>query len=325
MVYDLDPQIYREVSPLLSTKNESELVKFYKDLAEAESVGMFTVSPKELIGREIDKLQKILSNSQRTDLKRIERRIVELKGALEYFEERRVSEHKVLERDFSNELNIKHDFFSKKIYENDQYRDYELTNNRRLRMRMIHPDKEEAILGADLIYEIFDLLNNQVRFVHLQYKMWEDGKLYFSEGNMKDQIGKLNSKICKLGYCVDHAGSKVSNSYRMPYCCAFLRPTNRIQNPDSQLKSTGLHIPICEVLKKMNGEAKLERKGINAISISNNIFDEMFISNSLGSRWLTITGLEKFYEANQIQSFTNRIRVHAQEVQLYAEEEKRNK
>ena len=107
----------------------------------------------------------------------------------------------------------------------------------------------------------------------------------------------------------------------MPYCCAFLRPTNRIQNPDNQLKSTGLHIPICEVLKKIGNDVKLLKKEINSISISNRIFEEMFISNSLGSRWLSITELEKFYEFNEIRSFTNRIRVHAQEVQIYSEEE----
>ena len=209
VLYDLDPILYKKVTSLLSTKNESPTVQFYKDLAIAESVGMFQQSPENLIIKDIEKYQKLLNDSQRTDLKTIERKVLELKGGLEFFEERRVSEHKVLERDFNTHLELKHDFFGKKIYENDQFRDYQLPGNRTLRLRMIHPDKEEHILGADLIYEMFDLLKKEVRFVHLQYKMWEDGKLYFSEGNMKDQIIKLNNKICKSGYCQDVSGSRI--------------------------------------------------------------------------------------------------------------------
>jgi len=320
MVYDLDSEIYDQIVNLLSTKNESDIVKYYKQMAVAKSEGLFQYQPSDLINQAIKEHQELLKTTT-TDadkLKFIKRKIQELKAALDYFTPRKISEHKILQRDFS--LEPKHEFFRKKLYERDEYKDYELTDHRILRLRMLHPDKEEAIIGADLIYEYFDLLKEEVRFIHLQYKTWDEQVLYLNQGNIKDQLMKLQSNVCKSGFCSDLNGNKFPSNYRLPYCSAFFRPTNKIQSVDSSLHSTGNHIPVCEVLKILQSDPKLTRKNMKGNYLTSDHFTDLFISNILGSRWIQMSTLENYYEQKGISSLTQNIRIHAQEVQTYGEE-----
>ncbi|MDD3878331.1 MAG: hypothetical protein PHT69_17055 [Bacteroidales bacterium] len=320
MVYDLDEKLYAHVVKLIETKNESDTVKYYKQKAIAKSEGLFQFSPTDIIQEEINEHQDLLEKSNDPDsLKFIKSKIRELKGALEYFQPRRISEHKILNRDFNSTL--KNEYFNNKIYENECFKDYELSDDRILRLRLLHPDKEEEILGADLIYEYFDLLEDKVRFVHLQYKTWEEKTLYLNQGNITAQINKMIDSICNSGFCRDNIGNKYSDNYRLPYCSAFFRPTNKIQENDSRLISTGIHIPMCEVIKLMNKEGKITYSNIRDNYITYKNFTDLFISNLLGSRWIPISMLEKYYKEKNINAFTGRLRVHAQEVKTYSEEE----
>lgn len=216
----------------------------------------------------------------------------------------------------------RHEYFQKKLYENAKVKDYELSGNRILRLRLLHPDKAERIIGSDLVYEQFDLDNQKVRFIHLQYKTWNTNTLYFTQGNIIDQVNKLDENLCKSGFCSSLDGNKYSKNYRFPFCSAFLRPTSHLTKPDSSLVSTGIHIPICMVKKIQETEKKIDKKNSAGKSIGHNIFEELFIDQHIGSRWLSFNELESFYSSKGITNELGRIRVHAQEVFFKSESEK---
>lgn len=84
---------------------------------------------------------------------------------------------------------------AEKFFETDNYVDYKIAKDRFLRIRLLHPDKAEHILGADLIYEQYDVDTEKVRIAVLQYKTWENGVLYFSQGSIfpyRDSNARLN-------------------------------------------------------------------------------------------------------------------------------------
>ena len=126
--------------------------------------------------------------------------------------------------------------------------------------------------------------NWKVRFVHLQYKTWDTNTLYFTQGNLIEQINKLDTNLCQSGMCVSVNGNKNSRNYRFPFCSAFLRPTSNLIKPDSTLVSTGIHIPICMVKKIQLKDKKVDKKNSKGKSIEHNIFEELFIENHIGSQ-----------------------------------------
>ncbi len=313
LINDISPEMHSSISSLLTKTNESEIVKYYKQKADAISKETnSTISPAQIIEKDIKEEKRLLEFGETNHL--IQRKIFELESALEYFQPEDISENYILNHDFS--LPLRHEFFQKNLYQSAKVKDYKLTNNRILRLRLLHPDKAERIIGSDLVYEQFDLNTGKVRFIHLQYKTWDTNALYFSQGNMIDQIEKLDAHICKSGFCNNKNGTKHSNSYRFPYCSAFLRPTSYITKPDASLISTGIHLPICMVNKIRKNDKKIDRHNISGRSIGSRLFEDLFIDKHIGSRWITIDELEKFYNDKGITSETGRIRVHAQEVMI---------
>lgn len=320
LINDISPEIHTDISNLLTKTNQSEIVKYYMQKAEAISKDTNAkISPEQLIEKDLKEERRLLQVGDTTNL--IQRKIYELESALEYFHPEDVSENYILNHDFT--LTHKHEFFNKKLYDSAKVKDYGLSGNRILRVRLLHPDKAERVIGSDLVYEQFDLINQKVRFIHIQYKTWNTKALYFSEGNIIDQIAKLDKNICQSGYCQNEKGSKHSENYRFPYCSAFLRPTSFLTKPDSSLISSGIHIPICMVKKiKQADNKKIDRKNSAGKSIGHTIFEELFIDKHIGSPWISIDELEKFYKEKGITSETGRIRIHAQEVISQSDEEK---
>ncbi|MCT8341235.1 hypothetical protein MG296_14305 [Flavobacteriaceae bacterium TK19130] len=313
LIHDLNADVYEEISDLLARKNESDWVKFFKEKAAALSIDGEEITPSEVIEKELKELEEIVAKDKSKRF--LNKRILNYKAALEYFQPRKVSEHKILNRDFY--LAERPDFkVSETLYKDDEYVDYKLQDDRILRLRLLHPDKPEHIIGADLIYEQFNLATNQARFLVLQYKTWNMSSLNLSSGNIASQFEKLDNNICKSGFCSNSKGKRTSKGYRFPYCSAFLRPTSYIVSGDSKLVSTGIHVPICEVLKIKETNKSLNKKNSKGKAISYKIFDELYVENMLGSRWLTFKELEEFYDSKEILSYTNRIRVHAQEVKI---------
>lgn len=160
--FDLCPDLYPMVTKLLNQKNENDDVKFFKELAESRSQEGTVVNPEDLIQNEIDSLNmdilKVSSNLQ------LKKKLAKLLAAKLYFSPRKPSENRLLNHDF---FIAEHPYFGLKVNETAYTKDYKVSNNRYLRMQMLHPDNEEAVTGVDMIYEQFDLLKGEVRFVQL--------------------------------------------------------------------------------------------------------------------------------------------------------------
>jgi hypothetical protein len=75
------------------------------------------------------------------------------------------------------------------------------------------------------------------------------------------------------------------------------------------------------VQKLIKDKDKVDKKEFLGKSISHLIFEEMFNSNMIGSKWIPIDKLEEFYEQNNLLSHTNYIRLHAQEISTNQKEE----
>jgi hypothetical protein len=316
LINDLYPELYQDFVALLSNRNESETVKFYKEKAEALSTAERVINPLDLVEKDVAEMQKLLERGNKFALKR---KLIELLAAAKQFRPREVSEHKILNHDFY--LAERGGYFGKTLYENDQYKDYKLSDNRVLRLRLLHPDHGETITGTDLIYEVFDLLNERVRFAHLQYKVWNNGELYLNDARMGKQLEKIGNNLCLANYCNGYK-DETDRPYRMPYCSGFLRPTDKVLDSSSKLKSTGIHVPICAVNALRKTATKLTKANSSDRAVSHHIFEDMFNSNLLGSRWIPMDELDVVYKRKGLDSLTENIRVHAQEVKLIFDEEK---
>ena len=126
--------------------------------------------------------------------------------------------------------------------------------------------------------------------------------MYFSDTRMLQQLKKMENFICRNGICE----CENNNSYRFPCCSAFLRPTDKLQNPNQALRSTGEHLPLChisECISKTNrGAEVLEYNIIKKVSLSEDIFEELFNQGKVGSRPLTLRELSELYKDTSIIS-----------------------
>src|SRR5258707_902942 len=101
---------------------------------------------------------------------------------------------------YENAIRLFHDF-SPELYQDiigsdDFYVDYDLKHGKYLRIRLLHPDEAEHITGADLVYEQHNEKTRQIRILFLQYKIWEDGVIYYSKAkNLEAQLRKLESVL----------------------------------------------------------------------------------------------------------------------------------
>jgi hypothetical protein len=313
IIFDLNPKLYDALITLLVSKNENELVKYYKEEAEASSTDDDIVLPLDLIDKEIERVTELISQKSGKNVY-LKKKKFELTAAKEYYTPRVQSEHKSLSHDFY--LTSREASLGKPLYDNDHYKDYKVGKDKVLRLRLLHPDKDEAVLGVDLIYEHFDLKQSRVRFAHMQYKSWNSKVLYSSAtSNMVEQLTKMQQHLCSAGLCAAPPDN-TRDTYRFPYCSGFLRPTSKIQNPESKLITTGLHLPICQALNLFKTDGKVTTETCKDRSIKGNIFEDLFISGLAGSRWISIDSLEDFYASKSITSNLTRIRIHAQEVDI---------
>jgi hypothetical protein len=66
----------------------------------------------------------------------------------------------------------------------------------------------------------------------------------------------------------------------------------------------------------MRGGKKISRKNIRSECITHKVFEELFNTNMLGSRWLTYDEMEELYIKHGILESDERIILHAQEFGL---------
>ncbi len=192
--------------------------------------------------------------------------------------------------------------------------------DRALRIRVLHPDKPEHTRGADLIYEFCDQESRIARIALLQCKIWDGHTLRFSDAkNLDAQLQRLSSVSCEQELCNCPNFEQPPKGYRLPYCAAFLRPTDRLQRPDATLVSSGTHVPVCvarTVSLESTGGRALRRDPLRGRSVSQRLFEELFNRGMLGSRWLPYQEIEALYREHRILDSDQRIIVYAQEFGL---------
>lgn len=168
-----------------------------------------------------------------------------------------------------------------------------------------------------MIYERYNMNNEQVRIAVLQYKVWEDnGMLYFGgdDNRALAQIKKLHGHFCNIGMC--HPGTDMAGKidYRFPYCSAFLRPTDRMQDPNSKMISSGIHIPVCAALEYATEDKKIEKAHLRHTALTHEVFEHLFNHGFVGSRSMPFAELQNFYHDLEVLDGSRTLKVYAKEV-----------
>jgi len=314
----LYPELLGAGRSLLRRERESETTREFRQLAEAQSMrDGVEIKPLDLILKEIEYYEGLISFAKqskerdKTKTDQLGRRLAQLIKAKSELETTDHSENQLIFRDV---YNTDRDILALPESIGKGYKDFELPDGNLLRIRVLHPDKSEHLTGADIIYERHNDKTNKISVVFVQYKIWEEKKLYLSEKRMKEQLKRMKDFTCSNKICT---ANKADNTYRFPCCSAFLRPTDRLQNPDQKFLSTGEHIPICRIndckTKGLKGAPILEYDRIKEVSLSAELFEELFNRGKIGSRELTPDELKNFYTSASIIDTSDTVIIYAQE------------
>jgi len=265
--------------------------------------------PEELLVEDIAELTRQTNVVSDVDL--LENRLAVLEKVRLELKPRKFTENQVIFRDASKverHLPI--------TGQSTEYLEYAVDVARKLRVRVLHPDPPESKIGADLVYEIHNCEEQTVRVVFLQYKMW-DRKYLPYDPRMDKQLDRLMGACCRGQLCLSPGGDHEPRAFRFPHCAAFLRPTDRLQDPNASLISSGLHVPVCVVSKSWTmterGAKVLPRTKIEPQSVSHAIFEYLFACSLLGSREIDWEEMEKYYKSWGLLEEDDRIVLHAQE------------
>lgn len=310
------PEIFNEESLIVQRHHEPEMVRSYRQKAEAQTqLEGKIISPVELV----DERMTILTQQIATDIPSKDLLIKEL-------DKLKIVRSMLLPKSVQEDYILSHDVKSMKfgvepINIKAKSTDYKVSENRTIRVRLIHPNDGEQSMGADLIYEQYDPENKKVRFIMIQYKIWDGELLYWSQAkNLEPQLKKMEDNLCKNGFCHCDLGKNFTKDYRYPFCSAFLRPTDKLQFKDSPFSSSGMHIPICRIngvtVESKDGNKILRRQNMKHTSLSHKVFEENFNYNQIGSRWMNYSEAEKLYKEHKILDESERIIVHVQELTI---------
>lgn len=322
LFHDFSPELYDSITNILTQRNISDDAKLYITRAQIKSKEYGkTIAPLEELQFDIDQHRNLLKQTEDDDVgnkKLLRNKIGSLESLKKSLVPRRLSENRILIRDTSRAN--REDFGAKMIDENDFFVDYELGNDKYLRIRLLHPDNPEKITGADLIYEQHNEKDGKIRFAFLQYKIWDDGVFYFSSAeNFEKQYEKMQNCLCKNSkhnFCKGPAKVDEDLEFRFPYCSAFFRPTDRLQEDNEKLVSSGIHIPICALTKlKLIYGGKLERKYMRYSTITQEVFEYLFNRGFVGSRWMDESEVEDFYKESKILESDQSVTFYVREIQ----------
>lgn len=316
--HDFSPELYSDIVESLPQRNLSEDAKVYIAKAEAKSLAATDkITPLELLDEDINELRVLIAQNAEMafDQKKIlKQKILSLESLRKSLKPRTLSEHRILSRDASRA--DRNDFGAQFISGNDFFVDYKITDEKFLRIRLLHPDQAEHMTGADLIYEQHDEERGLIRILFLQYKIWDNGVLYFSQAkNLKAQVEKLESCVCQNKYCSPPSIATGYKEYRYPYCSAFVRPTDKLQNQHEKLVSSGVHIPICTMIKHIkDGYEKIDRKQMRFDTLNHELFEQLFNRGFIGSQWFEQETIEDFYKKYKILESDESVIFYAREV-----------
>jgi hypothetical protein len=304
------PSILGEDKRLIHGLKESNEARLFREKALAET----TIKGRYVTALEVAEAEIRELNSQVTavpDAELLQGRLEILKKVRQELKPKRVTENQIIFRDA-----IKTNRHLPITGVGTDSVEYSVDENRTLRITVLHPDPPEHKIGADLIYEFHDLVEEKVRVAFLQYKMWDKKKLPY-DPRMNRQLERLTGIGCKGQLCLNEGGDNEPSTYRFPYCCAFLRPTDRLQHQDATLQSSGLHIPLCVALHSWTntelGAKVIKRSTIEKQAISHAIFEYLFVCSFVGSREIGTQELEKYYHDWGILDGEECIILHAQE------------
>jgi hypothetical protein len=301
----LFPNLLSPKTSILYRAFEKPAIRTYREKAAAATIReRRKIEPSEIIQREINDLAALIKVSTGST-KDMKRELAQLQSHLRYFAAAAQSEHALLYADvFQRErptLPTPPVTFPKG-------REYSLGKGRHLRVRMLHPDKPEHITGADVVYELCDSENEQARIAFAQYKMWDRERIAWSQ--IKSiQLTRMAKCLCQKALCKSRSDPR--KRYRMPCCSAFLRLTQKLQDPDSRLISAGRFVPICQLPNEKRGS--LELPEISNRSITSDLFEAAFGEELVGSDWLPFVEVESLYRRTKIFDAHDRIIIYAQE------------
>ena len=292
MADELAPDFFGRLN-LLERERESELAIEYRQKADVESLAKNEkVLPSNIVRRDIETWKNYLQGQRVEDRDAVVRRRRKLEDVLMELEPRPFTENRLIARDMAVGADLP--YISKDVH----YLDLALPKGRILRLRLIHPDTPEGITGVDILYEHHHVELKKVRLAAVQYKIWKKQTLYTSESDVEKQVEKLRCFLCANGLCDEDADDNDRHLYRMKYCAAFLRPTNKLQDADTRFASIGYHVPVCRVEElweeTLTGK-RLSYERIKNESLTQRAFEELFCNEMLGSRWIPYPKLEDLY------------------------------
>lgn len=316
---DFGAEIYpellgREVS-LIRRERESDTAKEYRQRAEFKAIKTSTqVSPLSLIESEIQEIKGLLSVAEKGGAARS--RVDQLRRKLKLYlatkDELSLDIHSENQLIFRDAYNV--DRFLPELGSGKAYKNFLLPDKNVLRIRVLHPDIPEHITGADVIYERHSAGKDEASVVAIQYKIWEERKLYLNDERMKAQLGRLKGFLCDKNLCCTSSGAAF---YRFPHCSAFLRPTDRLQKLDQKLVSSGEHLPICQInacqTSSERGSNVLTYDSICETSLSSDVFEYLFNAGRIGSRMVPYSELIELYKSYEVEASEDRVIIHAQE------------
>lgn len=321
------PELFDPHHSLMARGQEPPLVREFRESAEAETQRSGReVLPVQLLDAEIARVEELVG-APGAPRKQLRNKLRGLRAARELLFKSRFTENQLLNRDYFTarrpELPVPPHF-------GPNYVEYSLPFDQALRLRLFHPDKPEHKTGADLLYEFCDDDRRLVRLAFVQYKLW-DGKShgFLHSSRLEAQLSRLREVCCTGRLCVacpsecemvDDEVRPRAAEYRFPFCAAFLRPTDRLQRPGADLISSGLHIPVCSLtrdvsLDAMGGRAR-KSVPLQRHAVSEQVFEELFNRDLLGSRWMPYEEVEELYRSSGIFEPHEHLFVHAQQFKV---------
>lgn len=311
---EIQPELLGEDVSLLRRERESDTVKEYRQRARLKSrKSGIQIEPISLIQSEISEIKDLLEvaklESSRERVDQLKRRLSILSSAEAEISRESHSENQLIFRDAYNaERNLP------EMGTGKAYKSFKLPSGNVLRVRVLHPDKPEHVTGADIIYERHAPYDAEASVVVVQYKIWEERNLRLNDARMKAQLNRLENFVCKNSLCSCPEGDE---SYRFPYCAAFLRPTDRLQKADQKLISSGEHIPICRIAscveKSVRGTDTLTFDSMRGTSLSYEAFEYLFNAGKIGSRMISYIELIEIYKKYEVATSDSHVVIHAQE------------
>jgi hypothetical protein len=298
---------------LLKRDRESALAIEYRQKADLESLNKNEkVFPASLVKRDIATWRNYLNRPDIEDRDAVVNRLHKLNQVLTEIEPQFYTENRLIARDMSIGDDLP--YVSKEVH----YHDIALPKGRILRLRLVHPDAPEDITGIDILYEHHHIALKKARLAATQYKIWEKQTLYTSQSKVEDQLERLRCTFCsdENGLCKEDENDTDRHLYRLKYCSAFLRPTNKLQESDTKFASTGYHIPICRVAQHWENTdvgKKLTYDSIKNEALTQHTFEELFSNEMLGSRWIPHEELEDLYNRYGLLKPGETAIIHAQD------------